>query len=96
MVHRLNSQTVAHDLLNHQVIQTINTEKGVTSNGELIGDLRFVEQAKVSSVFAFCDAKGEVAPRDGFEPPAKRLTVACSTAELPGNSTLPSVIQNGA
>ena len=27
-----------------------------------------------------------MAPRDGFEPPAKRLTVACSTAELPGNS----------
>ncbi len=27
-----------------------------------------------------------VAPRDGFEPPAKRLTVACSTAELPGNN----------
>ena len=25
-----------------------------------------------------------LAPRDGFEPPAKRLTVACSTAELPG------------
>ena len=28
----------------------------------------------------------KVAPRDGFEPPAKRLTVACSTAELPGNN----------
>ena len=27
-----------------------------------------------------------LAPRDGFEPPAKRLTVACSTAELPGNN----------
>ena len=27
----------------------------------------------------------KLAPRDGFEPPAKRLTVACSTAELPGN-----------
>ena len=27
-----------------------------------------------------------MAPRDGFEPPAKRLTVACSTAELPGNN----------
>ena len=27
-----------------------------------------------------------MAPRDGFEPPAKRLTVACSTAELPGKS----------
>ena len=27
-----------------------------------------------------------MAPRDGFEPPAKRLTVACSTAELPGIS----------
>ncbi len=26
----------------------------------------------------------EVAPRDGFEPPARRLTVVCSTAELPG------------
>ena len=26
----------------------------------------------------------ELAPRDGFEPPAKRLTAACSTAELPG------------
>lgn len=36
----------------------------------------------------------KMAPRDGFEPPAKRLTVACSTAELPGNSALPSVIQN--
>ena len=35
-----------------------------------------------------------MAPRDGFEPPAKRLTVACSTAELPGISALPSVIQN--
>ena len=30
-----------------------------------------------------------MAPRDGFEPPAKRLTVACSTAELPGNSAVP-------
>ncbi len=28
----------------------------------------------------------KVAPRDGFEPPAKRLTAACSTAELPGNN----------
>ena len=28
----------------------------------------------------------KMAPRDGFEPPAKRLTVACSTAELPGNN----------
>ena len=28
-----------------------------------------------------------MAPRDGFEPPAKRLTVACSTAELPGTTT---------
>ena len=27
----------------------------------------------------------KMAPRDGFEPPAKRLTAACSTAELPGN-----------
>ena len=27
-----------------------------------------------------------MAPQDGFEPPAKRLTVACSTAELPGKS----------
>ena len=26
-----------------------------------------------------------MAPRDGFEPPARRLTVVCSTAELPGN-----------
>ncbi len=31
--------------------------------------------------------KGGLAPRDGFEPPAKRLTVACSTAELPGTNT---------
>ena len=31
----------------------------------------------------------KMAPRDGFEPPAKRLTVACSTAELPGNSAVP-------
>ena len=30
--------------------------------------------------------KERLAPRDGFEPPAKRLTVACSTAELPGKS----------
>ena len=29
-----------------------------------------------------------LAPRDGFEPPAKRLTAACSTAELPGTSLL--------
>lgn len=31
-----------------------------------------------------------MAPRDGFEPPTKRLTAACSTAELPGinNSTI--------
>ena len=34
-----------------------------------------------------------MAPQDGFEPPAKRLTVACSTAELPGKS-LCSVIQH--
>ncbi len=26
----------------------------------------------------------KMAPQDGFEPPAKRLTVACSTAELLG------------
>ena len=33
------------------------------------------------------DMKKEgLAPRDGFEPPAKRLTVACSTAELPGTT----------
>ena len=32
--------------------------------------------------------KAKVAPRDGFEPPARRLTVVCSTAELPGNITL--------
>ena len=25
-----------------------------------------------------------LAPRDGFEPPTKRLTISCSTAELPG------------
>ena len=25
-----------------------------------------------------------MAPREGFEPPARRLTAACSTAELPG------------
>ncbi len=43
MVHRLHSQTVDHDLLNDQVIQTINTKKGVTSNGELIGGLRFAD-----------------------------------------------------
>ena len=29
-----------------------------------------------------------MAPRDGFEPPARRLTVGCSTAELPGNITI--------
>ena len=29
-----------------------------------------------------------MAPRDGFEPPARRLTVVCSTAELPGNNKL--------
>ena len=29
-----------------------------------------------------------LAPRDGFEPPAKRLTVACSTAELPGTTAI--------
>ena len=28
-----------------------------------------------------------MAPRDGFEPPARRLTVVCSTAELPGKIT---------
>ena len=27
----------------------------------------------------------KLAPREGFEPPTKRLTAACSTAELPGN-----------
>lgn len=27
----------------------------------------------------------DLAPREGFEPPTKRLTAACSTAELPGN-----------
>ena len=32
--------------------------------------------------------KEGLAPRDGFEPPAKRLTVACSTAELPGTSAV--------
>ncbi len=36
----------------------------------------------------------EVAPRDGFEPPARRLTVVCSTAELPGINALQCVIQN--
>ncbi len=29
-----------------------------------------------------------MAPRDGFEPPARRLTVVCSTAELPGNISI--------
>jgi hypothetical protein len=29
-----------------------------------------------------------MAPRDGFEPPARRLTVVCSTAELPGNNNM--------
>ena len=29
-----------------------------------------------------------MAPRDGFEPPARRLTVVCSTAELPGNKSI--------
>ena len=29
-----------------------------------------------------------MAPQDGFEPPAKRLTVACSTAELLGNKLI--------
>ena len=29
-----------------------------------------------------------MAPRDGFEPPARRLTVVCSTAELPGNMSI--------
>ena len=28
----------------------------------------------------------EMAPGEGFEPPAKRLTAACSTTELPGIS----------
>ena len=32
-----------------------------------------------------------MAPRDGFEPPTDRLTVDCSTAELPGN-TIRSVL----
>jgi hypothetical protein len=26
----------------------------------------------------------QLAPGEGFEPPAKRLTAACSTTELPG------------
>ena len=30
--------------------------------------------------------KERMAPRAGFEPAAKRLTVVCSTAELSGNS----------
>ncbi len=29
-----------------------------------------------------------LAPRDGFEPPTERLTVASSTAELPGNNNM--------
>lgn len=33
-----------------------------------------------------------LAPREGFEPPTKRLTAACSTAELPGNSGLPKQV----
>ena len=36
----------------------------------------------------------KLAPRDGFEPPAKRLTVACSTAELPGIKSCVTVIHN--
>ena len=32
------------------------------------------------------DNAKEVAPRDGFEPSANRLTAGCSTAELPGSS----------
>ena len=31
--------------------------------------------------------ESSLAPRDGFEPPAKRLTAACSTAELPGTTS---------
>jgi len=27
-----------------------------------------------------------MAPREGFEPPTKRLTAACSTTELPRNT----------
>ena len=34
----------------------------------------------------------KMAPRDGFEPPARRLTVVCSTAELPGINRLTLVI----
>ena len=30
--------------------------------------------------------KEAMAPGEGFEPPARRLTAVCSTAELPGNS----------
>ena len=33
-----------------------------------------------------------MAPRDGFEPPARRLTVVCSTAELPGNISITYLI----
>ena len=33
-----------------------------------------------------------LAPREGFEPPTKRLTAACSTTELPGNNGLGKAI----
>ena len=48
----------------------------------VIADNRFLEPVLMFENLG----KGGLAPRDGFEPPAKRLTVACSTAELPGKS----------
>ena len=78
------SKPFVSDLLKHQHYQQLSTEK-VNNSCQRFGDrIRCKSQAIVKDVFAYSSKVG-LAPRDGFEPPAKRLTVACSTAELPGN-----------
>ena len=58
----------------------LESGKAITKDADRLTDEPPTEVTEVA------DFEGKMAPRDGFEPPAKRLTVACSTAELPGNN----------
>ncbi len=45
----------------------------------------FVQINADAPIVLICISWKKMAPRDGFEPSANRLTVDCSTTELPGN-----------
>lgn len=48
-----------------------------------------IEIAKEKGLCISAQALNSLAPRVGFEPTTYRLTVECSTAELPGNNRSP-------